>query len=69
VSLEIVVHLVPSQDHCIKQLLDNGYHVLVSDSTSLMKYTGLWTGKACPSSCLSTTMAAMTTWVVAGTYR
>ena len=44
-----------------------GYRVFVSDSASLTKYTGLWAGRACPSSFLSTTMAALATWSVATT--
>jgi len=43
------------------------YLVIVSESSSLTKYISLRTSRACPSSFLTTMIAALATWSVAAT--
>ena len=67
VGLEVVTQLALSLDYDVDQLLDVGVARFGLGEHFTDEVTGRWMGRACPSSCLSTTTAALTTWVVAAT--
>ena len=67
VGLEVVAQLVSSQDYGVDQLLDVGVACFGLGEHLADEVNRSLGGQSMPSSCLSTTTAALTTWVVAVT--
>jgi hypothetical protein len=65
--LEVVEEFAPREYHCVKQLLDLWVARLGFGQDFADVVHRPLTGRACPSSVRSTTMTALTTWVVAAT--